>query len=135
MATATFSSKGRERAVGVMKGNFSPKHLAMATIQPSGALTKDDEMFRTLTWGSATTYAQTNNVIPIYDGTTNSEYSGTLIFPLAPNRRFSNLTLHINDSDFPLALTFNLEGANSCIIPSFGAIMFVGQITFTFGGI
>lgn len=135
MATATFSTKGRERAVAAIKGNSGPRHLDMATIQPGGALTKDPVMTRTLTWGSATTYAQTNNVIPIKTIDANSEFQNGLIFPLAPNRRFSNLTLHLSDSNYPLALTFNLEGANSSIIPSFGAIMFVGQITFTFGGI
>lgn len=133
MATATLSSKGRERAVEAVKGEVL--YLEMSTVQPSGALTKDPEMMKTLTWSSATTYAQTNNVIPIKTSTANSEFQNGLIFPLAPNRRFSNLTIRSGYGEYPTLLTFNLEGANSSIIPSFGAIMFVGQVTFTFGGI
>lgn len=136
MATATLSSKGRERAVEAVKGEVL--YLEMSTVQPSGALTKDPEMMKTLTWSSATTYAQTNNVIPIKTSTANSEFQNGLIFPLAQNRRFSNLTLRSSNygvGEYPTLLTFNLEGANSSIIPSFGAIMFVGQVTFTFGGI
>lgn len=136
MATATFSTKGRERAVQAVKEDVI--YIEMSTVQPSGALTKDKEMMRDLTWGSVTNYAQTNNVIPIKTSAANSEFQSGLIFPLAPNRRFSNLTLRMSnygDGEYPTLLTFNLEGANSSIIPSFGAIMFVGQVTFTFGGI
>lgn len=136
MATATFSTRGRERAVETIKEEVL--YIEMSTVQPSGALTKDTEMMRDLTWGSPTHYAQTNNVIPIKTSDANSEFQSGLIFPLAPNRRFSNLTLRMSNygvGEYPILLTFNLDGANSSIVPSFGAIMFVGQITFTFGGV
>lgn len=132
MATATFGSQGKTRALGSVRVSDGPKILRMNTFPPTST-TPDPVMSRTITWGTHPDYARSTNALPVKTATANSEYEGALLFPIAANRKFSNMTLHFSDSGYPLALTFVLEGAESATVSSYGgAAKLVGAITISF---
>lgn len=133
MATATFGPQGKVRALASIRdGAISPRILRMNTF-PSGSTTPDPVMDRTITWGTHADYARSTNELPVKTATANSEYAGALLFPIAAGRKFSNMTLHLNDSQYPLMLTFVLDGAESATVSNYGgAAKLVGAITISF---
>jgi hypothetical protein len=133
MATATFGPQGKTRAVDSIRvGAVAPRVLRMNTFH-AGSTTPDPVMDRTITWTTHADYVRSTNELPVKTATANSEYEGALLFPIAASRKFSNMTLHSDNLNFPLLLTFVLEGAESSIVSNYGgAAKLVGAITISF---
>ena len=133
MATATFRTQGQTRAIESIRvgkdGVIKPDILRMNTF-PASLTTPDPVMQRTITWGTA--YSRSTNQLPVKTSAENSEYAGALLFPIAASRKFSNMTLHLADSGYPLFLTFVLQGAESETVGSYGIAKLVGSITINF---
>ena len=62
---------------------------------------------------------RSTNKLPVKISGVDNEYEGALLFPIAAGRKFSNMTLHLNESQFPLFLTFVLEGAEKSTTVSY----------------
>lgn len=135
MATATFRPQGKTRALESIRagkdGVIFPKTLRMNTF-PFNSMTPDPVMQRTITWGTHADYVRSTNALTVKTATENSEYADALLFPIAAGRKFSNMTLHLADSGYPLFLTFVLEGAESAVADNYGTAKLVGAITINF---
>lgn len=132
MATAIFGPQGKTRALASIRdGGVKPSILRMNTF-PTSSSTPDPVMQRTITWGTHADYARSTNELPVKTATENSEYEGALLFPIAAGRTFSNMSLHLNDSQYPLMLTFVLQGAESGSVGNYGIAKLVGSITINF---
>lgn len=132
MATATFGPQGKTRALNSIRdGGYSMTYLMMNTIHPTLS-TPDPGMSRIIKWGTNAGYARSTNVLKPKTSESGSEFDDALLFPIAAGRKFSNMTLHLADSGLPLMLTFELQGANSATVSSYGTAKLVGAITINF---